>query len=51
MTGGSKQGGVFEKPVIHDFGSLVEITAMMSDGDKTDAAFPQGTPKGDLTFS
>ena len=51
MTGDSRQGGVFEKPMIHDFGSLVEITEMMSDGERTDATFPQGTPKGDITFS
>jgi len=51
MTRSTKQGSGFEKPVVRDFGSLVELTVMMSDGERTDAAFPQGTPKGDITFS
>jgi hypothetical protein len=51
MTPSTKQGSGFEKPVVHDFGSLVELTVMMDDGERTDAAFPQGTPKGDITFS
>jgi hypothetical protein len=42
---------VFEAPVVKDYGTLVELTAMMSDGERTDAAFPAGTPKGDITFS
>ncbi len=50
MTGGNRQGG-YEMPEVTDLGSLVDLTAMMSDGERTDAAFPQGTPKGDITFS
>jgi hypothetical protein len=51
MTAISKHGSGFETPVIRDFGSLVDLTVMMSDGERTDATFPQGTPKGDITFS
>ena len=48
---GGKKAGVFEKPEVTDLGSLVELTSMMSDGERTDATFPAGTPKGELTFS
>ncbi len=41
----------YEKPAIADYGDLVELTAHQHDGDFLDAAFPSGTPKGDLTFS
>lgn len=51
MSGDKEQGRVFETPVIRDLGSLVELTAQMADGERTDAAFPDNTPRGDLTFS
>lgn len=41
----------YESPVIEDFGSLVEVTSQQQDGNFTDATFPEGTPRGDLTFS
>ncbi|MBI5105241.1 MAG: putative RiPP precursor [Solirubrobacterales bacterium] len=41
----------FEKPSIVDYGDLTELTALQKDGGALDAAFPPGTPKGDLTFS
>ena len=41
----------YESPKVEDLGSLVELTALMQDGDFTDAAFPPGTPRGDITFS
>jgi len=44
-------GRVFEAPVVKDYGTLVELTATMTDGEQLDAAFPSGTPRGDLTFS
>jgi hypothetical protein len=50
MSAGNKTK-VFEKPEVTDLGTLVDLTSMMSDGERTDATFPQGTPKGDLTFS
>ena len=51
MKEDSRQGSSYEKPVVQDFGSLVELTETMSTGERTDATFPQGTPKGDITFS
>lgn len=41
----------FEKPEVTDLGNLVDLTSMMADGTHTDATFPAGTPRGDLTFS
>jgi hypothetical protein len=41
----------YEKPAIADYGDLVELTALHQDGNFTDAAFPDNTPRGDLTFS
>ena len=41
----------YETPQIVDFGDLAELTAGQQDGDFTDMAFPQNTPKRDLTFS
>jgi hypothetical protein len=41
----------YEKPAIADYGDIVELTAQAEDGDFLDADFPQGTPRGDLTFS
>jgi hypothetical protein len=41
----------YEAPRIEDYGDLVELTAAQDDGNFTDAAFPQNTPKDDLTFS
>jgi len=38
-------------PQIVDYGDLVELTAAASDGAFTDAAFPPGTPRGDITFT
>ena len=41
----------YEAPQVTDYGTLVELTAGQVDGDFTDAAFPEHTPKQDLTFS
>jgi hypothetical protein len=41
----------YEAPKIVDYGTLVELTAGQADGDFTDRAFPENTPKRDLTFS
>lgn len=41
----------YDKPAIADYGDLVELTALQSDGNLTDATFPADTPKGDITFS
>ena len=39
------------KPEIVDYGNLAELTAGTQSGSHLDAAFPAGTPYGDLTFS
>ena len=44
-------GSAFVAPVVKDYGTLVELTSTMTDGEQLDAAFPSGTPRGDLTFS
>ena len=44
-------GRVFAAPVIRDYGTLVELTEAQTDGAVTDAAFPAGTPRGEITFS
>jgi hypothetical protein len=41
----------YEAPEISDRGDLTELTALQATGASTDAAFPPGTPKGDITFS
>jgi hypothetical protein len=41
----------YEPPSITELGTLVEMTRAQGPGDRTDAAFPVGTPRGDLTFS
>jgi hypothetical protein len=41
----------YSKPHVVDHGKLTDVTAAMTDGEKTDRDFPAGTPKGDLTFS
>jgi hypothetical protein len=41
----------YETPRIEDHGDLTELTAASGEGAITDATFPIGTPKGDLTFS
>jgi hypothetical protein len=41
----------YVEPKIVDHGALVEITAMMQDGEYTDRDFPANTPRGELTFS
>lgn len=51
MTGGNATTKVFEKPEVTDLGTLLDLTSMMADGERTDATFPQGTPRGELTFS
>jgi hypothetical protein len=38
-------------PEITDYGDLTELTAGTSRGNYLDAAFPAGTPRGDLSFS
>jgi hypothetical protein len=41
----------YEAPKIVDYGTLVELTAGGVEGDFTDRAFPDNTPRDDLTFS
>jgi len=41
----------YETPKIEDHGSLEELTAGQKTGESTDKAFPQHTPKSQLTFS
>ena len=41
----------YTEPKIVDHGDLVELTAAQADGENTDADFPTGTPRGELTFS
>jgi hypothetical protein len=41
----------YEPPAIRPLGSLEELTQASTDGDQLDADFPDGTPRGDLTFS
>jgi hypothetical protein len=41
----------YEAPKVEDYGTLVELTAAQADGAFTDRAFPENTPKEDLTFS
>jgi len=41
----------FEKPQIVDHGDLTDLTAAAGVGNFLDAAFPDGTPRADLTFS
>ncbi len=41
----------YETPMIKDHGDLAELTAGNHEGEFTDAAFPQHTPKNLLTFS
>jgi hypothetical protein len=41
----------YEVPKVKDYGTLVQLTAGQTNGNFTDAAFPAGTPKSDLTFS
>jgi hypothetical protein len=38
-------------PRVVDYGDLVQLTAAAQNGNFTDAAFPPGTPRGDITFS
>jgi hypothetical protein len=39
------------KPEIVDYGDMGDLTAGTNGGNYLDAAFPSGTPRGDLTFS
>jgi hypothetical protein len=41
----------YEPPSIIELGTVVEMTRANIDGEFTDATFPAGTPRGDLTFS
>jgi hypothetical protein len=41
----------YESPAITELGTIVEMTRAQGPGTRTDAAFPAGTPIGDLTFS
>jgi hypothetical protein len=42
---------VYQAPTLTVYGSFESLTQGLSDGFATDAAFPIGTPKTDLTFS
>jgi len=46
-----KDADIYEPPRIKDHGDLVELTALQGTGGFTDAAFPAGTPAGDITFA
>jgi len=41
----------YAAPALERLGSLEEVTLGSKHGGKLDAAFPDGTPRGDLTFS
>ncbi len=41
----------YTEPRIADYGNLEELTAQNVDGDFLDQDFPEGTPRGELTFS
>ena len=41
----------YRTPHVVDYGKLTDVTAAMTNGDRTDRDFPVGTPKGDITFS
>jgi hypothetical protein len=41
----------YSKPTLEDLGDLVALTGQQHNGDRTDADFPAGTPRGSLTFS
>jgi hypothetical protein len=41
----------YQAPKVTDYGSLVQLTAGQQNGNFTDRAFPDHTPKQDLTFS
>lgn len=41
----------YQAPTLVVLGTVGELTLASSDGNFTDAAFPRGTPRGDLTFS
>jgi hypothetical protein len=45
-----KDGATYEPPAIKDHGDLVDLTALQGSGGFTDAAFPAGTPAGDITY-
>lgn len=42
---------IYEPPTIRPLGSLEDLTQASTEGDQLDADFPDGTPRGDLTFS
>ncbi len=42
---------VYEAPKLHEIGSVHELTLGTQDGDRLDANFSVGTPRGSLTFS
>jgi hypothetical protein len=41
----------YEAPAITELGTIVEMTRAQGPGNLTDAAFPVGTPRDDVTFS
>lgn len=41
----------YTTPLIRDYGDVTDLTAGGQTGNALDAAFPDGTPRGDLTFS
>lgn len=41
----------YERPQLTHIGSLETVTQGQSTGGKTDAFFPVGTPRGNITFS
>ncbi|SCB69549.1 Uncharacterized protein BWGO95_03711 [Bacillus mycoides] len=49
MKGGDHMKKEWEKPILEVLD--VKMTMLGKEGEYTDAAFPDHTPKGDLTFS
>ncbi|MHA6784815.1 lasso RiPP family leader peptide-containing protein [Pseudonocardia saturnea] len=41
----------YRTPAVEDLGQLQELTLGGNDGDRLDADFNAGTPRGDITFS
>lgn len=41
----------YQPPRITELGTVADLTRGFSDGPRLDAAFPDDTPRGELTFS
>jgi len=49
--GGKGNNMTYTPPEIVDYGDLTDVTAGGQTGENLDAAFPDNTPRSDLTFS